>query len=166
MPDQRDFNSQLICDYIKDLNENHSRFTEWNCILLSKGQKGKIKSNFACIDNKPITLSSREKTAQHIKTDETDWVHFPNGFSDRGHRIRYTDDTKPTLLLYHLHGDEPKIGGPFGNEEYVPLGVMILFPDPKVKIKTKRVLADQLLRDEQVKSFENADKYYWADHAF
>ena len=42
MPDQRDFKPQLICDYIKDLNEDHSWLNEWNCILLSK----KSKENF------------------------------------------------------------------------------------------------------------------------
>ena len=32
MPDQRDFNPQLMCDYIRDVNENHSKLDKWNCV--------------------------------------------------------------------------------------------------------------------------------------
>ena len=62
---------------------------------------------------------------------EIDWVHFPRGFSDREHREQFKDITNPTLLLYHLHGNEPAVGEPFGQEEYVPLGIAILFQIPK-----------------------------------
>lgn len=166
MPDQRDFNPQLMCDYIKDMNENHSKLDEWNCVLISKKQQiEETRSNLVCINNDSIHLASRDLTAEHME-EKMDWVHFPRGFSDPAHRKKFKNKTKPTLLLYHLFGNDPIEGGPFGKEEYVPLGIMILFPDPKVKIETKRVLADQLLRDEQIELFENAGKHYWADDAF